>query len=482
MSSSRAAIGSSPLIFVASGARPASERAAWARAMSRPPHDERRPFGHTRTVPWLFLGAAAVGALFTLNALRPVRRFWLLQGPGFFASWFTGELAPHHLFWQALATVAFLWFGALHVSPGGAAWEAWAALGLVAASWGGLVLIIVEAGKAEATMERALREALGDGYRAEIPPDLAERLDEPFHLRQRLLPLPVVDGRVERVRGIVFSHAGGRDLKLDVYRRRGSSGRCPTLLQLHGGAWMIGRRDEQGLPLMLRLAAHGWVCISSDYRLSPRATFPDHLIDVKAAIRWIREHGAEYGADPDFLVLTGGSAGGHLAALAALTPGDPSYQPGFEDVDTRVQACVPFYGVYDFTDRNRHFQGSLLLPMLERAIMKRTRAEALSDFERASPMSRVTPDAPPFLIIHGARDTLVPVEEARAFAALLRATSRSEVAYAEVPGAQHAFEVFPSVRTGHAIRGVERFLSWVYARHRTRAAGADREGGGRLCA
>jgi acetyl esterase/lipase len=433
------------------------------------PHDERRPFGHTRAVPWLFLGAATLGALFTLNALRPVKRYWLLRGAGFFASWFTGELAPHHIFWQAIAAGAFVWAGAASASGGEAAWAGWAAFGLLAASWGGLVLIIVEANKAEAAMEKALREALGDDYRAAIPRDLAEHLDEPFHLRQRLFPLPVIDGRVERERGIVFSHAGGRALKLDVYRRRGLPGRRPTLLQLHGGGWMIGRRDEQGLPLMLRMAAHGWVCVASDYRLSPRATFPDHLIDVKAAIRWIREHGAEFGADPDFLALTGGSAGGHLAALAALTPGDPSYQPGFEDVDTRVQACVPFYGVYDFTDRNRHFQDSLLLLMLERVIMKRTRAEAFADFDRASPMSRITADAPPFLIVHGTRDTLVPVEEARAFVALLRAASRAEVAYAELPGAQHAFEVFPSVRTGHAIRGVERFLASMVARHRARA-------------
>src|SRR4029450_11150516 len=96
---------------------------------------------------------------------------------------------------------------------------------------------------------------------------------------------------------------------------------------------------------------------------------------------------------------------------------------------------------------------TLLLPMLERAIMKRTRAEAFDVFDRASPMSRVNPDAPPFLVVHGTHDTLVPVADARAFVELLRASSRTEVAYAEVRGAQHAFEIFPSVRTGHVIRG-----------------------------
>jgi acetyl esterase/lipase len=418
-------------------------------------------------VSWVFFSVALVGALFTLNALRPPHRFWLVQGPAFFASWLTGELAPHHLFWQAAATAAFLWAGAA------TGWQGRAALGLVALSWAGLAWLHAESRRARTTMEGALREALGDDYRAAIDPDLAAPLDEPMALRQRMMPLPVRDRRVERIGNIPFYEAGGRTLKLDVYRSRQRPTRAPVLLQIHGGAWMIGRKDDQGLPLMTRLAAHGWVCIAASYRLSPKATFPDHLIDVKAAIRWIREHGAEYGADPDFIVISGGSAGGHLSALAALTPNDPEYQPGFEDVDTRVQGCVPFYGVYDFTDRRSHWNKSLLLPMLERLIMKRRRADDGDAFERASPMSRVRADAPPFLVIHGTRDTLVPIDDARIFVELLRAVSKEPVAFAEVPGAQHAFEVFPSERTAHAIRGVERFVDWVYSRYRATARLAE---------
>ena len=100
---------------------------------------------------------------------------------------------------------------------------------------------------------------------------------------------------------------------------------------------------------MLHLAAEGWVCVAANYRLSPRAVFPDHLVDCKQALAWIREHIAEYGGDPDLICVTGGSAGGHLAAMAALTANEPQYQPGFESADTSVAACVPFYGVYDFT-------------------------------------------------------------------------------------------------------------------------------------
>ena len=96
------------------------------------------------------------------------------------------------------------------------------------------------------------------------------------------------------------------------------------LLQVHGGAWTLGEKEHQGRPLMNQMAAKGWVCVAINYRLSPRDPWPAHIVDVKRAIAWVRDNIADYGGDPDYLVITGGSAGGHLAALAALTPGDPA--------------------------------------------------------------------------------------------------------------------------------------------------------------
>jgi acetyl esterase/lipase len=215
------------------------------------------------------------------------------------------------------------------------------------------------------------------------------------------------------------------------------------------------------------------VCVAANSRLSPRATFPDHLIDVKRAIAWIREHVAEYGGDPSFIVVTGGSAGGHLASLTALTANEPEYQPGFEAVDTRVDGCVAFYGVYDFTDRHRQYRNRGLTDVLERHVMKVPMAAAREAYERASPMSRVHPDAPPFFVIHGDSDTLVPVADARHFVEALRQHMREPVVYAEIPGAQHAFEIFPSLRTTFVVHGVERFLAHLYGRHRV-ATGDER--------
>ena len=95
------------------------------------------------------------------------------------------------------------------------------------------------------------------------------------------------------------------------------------LLQVHGGAWILGNKEQQGIPLMQHLAAKGWVCVAINYRLAPRDPWPAQVVDVKRAIAWIREHIAAYGGDPDYIAITGGSAGGHLTALAALTPNDP---------------------------------------------------------------------------------------------------------------------------------------------------------------
>src|SRR5207249_592682 len=309
------------------------------------------------------------------------------------------------------------------------------------------------------------REGLGPSYRDEILPAVAEKFAPAIDWRQLVLPFPVHHPEVERIRNITYTRAGRLDLKLDVYRHREHPTGCPTLLQIHGGAWILGSKNEQGIPLMVHLAARGWVCVSADYRLSPRATFPDHVVDLKRAIQWIREHGAEYGADPDFIVVTGGSAGGHLSALVALTPNEPEYQPGFEDADTSVAGCVAFYGVYDFTDRNHVWRHDGLLRLLERRVMKLPFAQASEAYEKASPISRVRPDAPPSFVIHGTHDTMVPVGEARHFCNVFRRGAESPLVYAEIPGAQHAFEIFPSVRSTLVIHGVERFLAWVYARH-----------------
>ena len=292
----------------------------------------------------------------------------------------------------------------------------------------------------------------------EIPGDPPESRFPKSHLWFPLLMLLARSVKVER--GVVFHSEERRRVRLDIYRsRKAPAGgeRLPAVIQVHGGGWILGSRSEQGIPLLNHLAANGWIGFNVDYRLSPRATLPEHVVDVKRAIAWVRENADDLGVDPARICITGGSAGGHLTALAALTANDPSLQPGFEDADTSVLAAVPFYGIYDLADR-QHFYPQFHDWLFEKVVIKEPLADAEDAYRSVSPVHRITEDAPAFLVFHGDEDTLVPVEDARAFVKKLENVSTNPVLYVEMPGAEHAFDIFPSLRTARVVECIERFL------------------------
>ena len=405
---------------------------------------------------WVLLGLALWGALWTAVALRPPRRPVHAIAITFFAAWLTTEMVLVHLAWQIVVVVVFIALGALDHWPG------WVALAVTAVSWSGLVVIARAAARTDARFANAFDTALGPDWRDRIDPTIAPETTPRLQWGRVWMPFRFRRRGVERIRDLPYVDDGRRRHRLDVYRRSDAGPGAPVLLQIHGGGWVIGAKEQQGLPLMYHLAERGWVCVAINYRLSPRATWPDQLIDCKHALRWIREHIAEHGGDPDYVVVTGGSAGGHLTTMVALTANDPSYQEGFESVDTSVRAMVPFYGVYDWTDRfGLRGARDPLRRLLERAVMKLPRDEAPERYADASPMNHLRPDTPPALVIHGSLDNLVPVDEARRFTTMLADTSECPVVYVELPGAHHAFDVFHSVRTLHAVAAVDAFLSWV---------------------
>jgi acetyl esterase/lipase len=408
-------------------------------------------------VAWLFLGVSLVGAVFTLNAFMPVRRIPALFVPSFVGSWLTAELAIHNIVWQSIATILFVQFGALGTWPG------IVALGITVASWLGLLLLFNDGRKTRHTFDDAL-VGLSE------PPDPARlplsQLVMPFRFRRR---------GVQVIRNVEYREVAGKTLRLDVVMPEEAGTNRPAIMQIHGGAWIIGDKREQGWPLMGHLAANGWVCFNVNYRLSPAATWPEHLIDLKYALKWIREHVDEYGFDPDFVAVTGGSAGGHLTAMMALTANDPEYQPGFETADTTLQAAVPVYAVYDFTNRLGTMLPRFRTQMLEPMIMKAFFDKEPEKFHRASPLDRVHADAPPFLVVHGDRDTLAPVEDAQLFVQKMRETSLAEVMYTELRGAQHAFDIFASPRTARMLDGTLRFLTAMHQRAKTANASRTTE-------
>ena len=228
-------------------------------------------------------------------------------------------------------------------------------------------------------------------------------------VRWRLL-LPVISWRpdVRRIRNRRYGPAR-RGNRLDVYvsrRVRAGAGPAPALVYFHAafGSKILGSRA-----LIYRLATQGWVCVSAGRRQF-RASYPDQLADARAALAWVRDNAAAYGGDPDRILASGGSAGAHLAATAAMT-------------GSHVAGVIGLYGYYGGI-------GAGPGP--------------------TSPQQVINPDAPPFFIVHGTLDTLVPHHEARAFADRLRSVSDRPVVYAELPGAQHSFDAFQSIRF-HAV-------------------------------
>lgn len=402
-------------------------------------------------VAWLFLGVSVVGAVFTLNAFVPVRKIPVLFVPSFFGSWLTAELAVHHIVWQSIVAIVFVQLGALSIWPG------MVGMGITVASWFGLLLLFRDGARAGRAFDTAL-----EGF--DLPDDA-----KPLPVSQLVLPFRLRRKGVRLERNVVYREVAGRRLRLDVVMPREPGTRRPAIMQIHGGAWIVGDKREQGWPLMGHLAANGWVCFNVNYRLSPGATWPEHLVDLKYALTWIRAHAEEYGIDPDFIAVTGGSAGGHLTAMMGLTANDPAYQPGFEEADTSVQAAIPIYGVYDFTNRLGTMDAMFRHRFLEPLIMKRFFDQERETFVRASPMDRVHRDAPPFLIVHGDRDTLAPVRDAQVFVDMLREVSDAPVRYVELQGAQHAFDIFPSPRTARLLDGALRFLTAMHEREKRMA-------------
>jgi acetyl esterase/lipase len=399
--------------------------------------------------------ASLAGLAVTANGYRPVSKRGYLSMYAFSFGVFASEL-PRQLIAVQLALLAA---ATRRLSPQARRFS-WL---LSALSWAGLVGMDRIGRQANRPLTEALDAGLGPNRRTESGglwkrPDGAGTAKSPGVLR-----MARIYGSYAHDTNISYGEYGARNL-LDIWRRPDLDlgGRAPVLLQVPGGAWMVGGKRQQAYPLMSHLAELGWVCVAINYRLSPRSTWPHHIVDVKRALAWVKEHIAEYGGDPDWVAITGGSAGGHLSALAALTPNDPQFQPGFEDADTSVRAAVPFYGLYDFT-RNEAIH-SLMAPTLSKYVFKLRRPEIEEAFRAASPITYVSPDAPPFFVLHGTNDSLIPVEQARAFSKRLREVSRQPVAYAEMPFAQHAFDIFGSSRAAHAAVAVEQFLAEIYSR------------------
>ena len=381
------------------------------------------PVGYLITV--VLMALAMLLALLPLDRPAPLRT----------VSWTLGSVVSESPFvafyWILAATLLALAQGDLGTPMG------WVALGIAGVTFLGTPVLVRRGLEARPAVEDALADGLGPGWRDAIDPALAAKLRSgrlPW-LRILFAPLPFLHRGVRQKRNLSYGNAGRRN-RLDVYFHPARPAGAPVLIHLHGGGFFMGRKSFYSRALLVELARHGWVCLSANYRLRPRAVFPDYVVDAKKVIAWAREHAAEYGADPSVVFLAGSSAGAHIAATTALTPNDDRFQPGFEEADTSVSGAICLFGYYGPVDRTRQ-----PLP--------------------SSPFDYVRPDAPPILVAHGEWDMLVAVEHARTLAERLRDVSESAVVYAELPKGPHNFDLFHSIRFEILIDGIEAFTAWV---------------------
>lgn len=215
----------------------------------------------------------------------------------------------------------------------------------------------------------------------------------------------------------------------DLFVPEGDAASIPLLVWIHGGGWDSG--EKRVCNEFERFCWRGYAVLSIDYRLSQDAPFPAQLIDCKTAIRWARAHAAEYGYNAERIVVGGSSAGGHLAALLGVCNGRTEYDCGeYLDYSSDVQGVVDGYGPTDLRET--------LLPGLKPQLRALLRGDAQRCIQ-ASPVHHVHADVPPFFVMHGTDDPLVPISHSRTFVQALRQVG-ADVTYLEVPGAGHGFD------------------------------------------
>jgi acetyl esterase/lipase len=349
--------------------------------------------------------SALVVGLCVAAALRPPipRRPSPFNLP-FALGYLINELPFLGLWWLASGTLRVV------AHPQVGLWQWWLITAIAAAAAAGMMRLAARATSARPELTRALQESFG--------PDAAPRYTSPSWWRLLLVPFISWRPDVRRIRNRRYGPAR-RGNRLDVYvSRRTRREGAPVLLYLHGGAFVMGSKLLGAHPLLYRLAAKGWVCMSVDYRLFG-VDYRDQLADTRAAMTWARTHAEAYGGDPEDLFVIGGSAGAHLAATSTLS-------------DDVARGVIALYGFYGAVGR-----------------------------EATSPHDRIHRNAPPFLIMHGTTDTLVPESYARAFADRLRRVSTQPVAYAALSGAQHNFDFFHSIRFHAVTDAVIRFVELV---------------------
>ena len=235
-------------------------------------------------------------------------------------------------------------------------------------------------------------------------------------------------------------------------------------MQIHGGAWITGSKRQSSF-FLLNMALKGWVCFSVTHRFSPKNVFPEHLIDIKRALKWIRENADLHGLDKNFIISKGSSSGGHLASLMALTQNISEFQPGFNQTDTSIQGCVTMYGVYNFLDSFDKITSYPAKSKILEKVCGGTPKTKPSCYKKITPKNWISKEAPPFLVLHAETDALISIEESKKFWNDLQSRNVYSSVFLSIPLAEHGFDVFPTLTAQCIVPIIEQFLIMIHGNY-----------------
>ncbi len=248
-------------------------------------------------------------------------------------------------------------------------------------------------------------------------------------------------GEYDIIPNFTYATANDTQLKLDLYEPRSHSSPLPTLVLFHGGGWVAGKKEQNVFQLLPYLSM-GWAVINVEYRLASNSLAPAAVEDCRCALRWVAYHAREFNFDTSKIVLTGGSAGGHLALITGMLPPDSPFDrqcPTSESIrwregtepQVRVAAIVNWYGITDVAElldgpNAKHYAMEWFGSM--------SNAKELA--RQLSPITYVRPGLPPIISIQGDKDDIVPFSQAvRLHAALDKAGVPNKLI--PIPGAGH---------------------------------------------
>jgi len=281
----------------------------------------------------------------------------------------------------------------------------------------------------------------------EVPPIPQGYADEQAVMSAILLgQIKLIDAKniylpdnVKEILDIEYGTGGERKLQLDMYLPKGRKKATPAIIFIHGGAWKSGKRSDMKF-YCVKFAEKGYVTATVTYRLTGQASFPAAVHDVKCAIRWLRANAAKYQVDPERIVVSGNSAGGHLSMMIGYSDNQSlEGSGGNNDVSSRVCAVVNFYGPTDLTTDFAKKQG-----VVKEFIGGKTFDEAPDAYKLASPIFHLTEDDPPTLIFHGTIDNTVPIAQADKLADKLKEL-RIDYVYEKYDGWPHVMDLAEAV-------------------------------------